>query len=300
VTATAVPGSDAARRRYLLALGGLGLVVVIWGLGPPMSKEISAPGLTVAAVRMWMAVPTMVALQMLSGSRPTWSQVWASRWGGLCFGANMAFFFTAIQHASIATVTLVGSLQPVTVLLGGIRFFGERPTPWRLGWTVVGIVSVGAAVAGAGAGVRATPLGLALSCGALVTLSAYLLVTRRTRARLSPSEYLTGVMVWAALAVTPMALVSGLALDAIDAADVFWLVVVLIGPGALGHLIMNWVITELPLGITALNMLPATVLSIAVAWPMHGEPVTPLQIAAGAVTLIAVALVVNGRPSWGR
>jgi probable blue pigment (indigoidine) exporter len=212
----------------------------------------------------------------------------------------MAFFFTAIQHASIATVTLVGSLQPVTVLLGGIRFFGERPTAWRLGWTVVGIVSVGAAVAGAGAGVRATPFGLALSCGALVTLSAYLLVTRRTRARLSPSEYLTGVMVWAALAVTPMALVSGLALDAIDSADVFWLVVVLIGPGALGHLIMNWVITELPLGITALNMLPATVLSIAVAWPVHGEPVTLLQVVAGAVTLVAVGLVVNGRPSWLR
>jgi drug/metabolite transporter (DMT)-like permease len=107
-------------------------------------------------------------------------------------------------------------------------------------------------------------------------------------------------MVWAALAVTPMALVSGLALDAIDSADVFWLVVVLIGPGALGHLIMNWVITELPLGITALNMLPATVLSIAVAWPVHGEPVTLLQVVAGAVTLVAVGLVVNGRPSWLR
>ncbi len=276
------------------ALAALGAVVVIWGLGPPLSKEISAPGLTVAAVRMWVAVPFMAVMQRVGGSRLSWRAIAAARWGGLAFGVNMAFFFTAIQHASVATVTLISSLQPVAVMLGAIRFFGERPTRWRLGWTAAGIASVALAVAGAGAAVRATPLGITLSVGAVISLSTYLLVSRRARGTLASAEYLTGVMVWAAITVTPIALWQGLALADLDGADWFWIVVVLVGPGWLGHLLMNWAITSLPLGITALNMLPATVISIAVAWPLHGEPVTAVQAVAGVATLISVALVVHG------
>ena len=89
-------------------------------------------------------------------------------------------------------------------------------------------------------------------------------------------------------------LFGGLAWGALDGHDWLWICVVLVGPGWLGHLLMSWAITEIPMNISSLNMLPSTVLSIGVAWPVNHEPVAPLQALFGLVTLVAVALVVRG------
>ena len=37
----------------------LGAVVLLWGMGPPLTKLITAPSLTVVFLRLWAAVPLM-------------------------------------------------------------------------------------------------------------------------------------------------------------------------------------------------------------------------------------------------
>lgn len=288
------PAADAARRRVLLAYLAMAGVVVTWGMGPPLSKLISGPPTTVAATRMWLAVPLTFAVLRSQGGRPSWRAVKGSFWGGLFFGANILCFFTTLRHASVATVTLISVLQPITVGLASVRMFGEKLTRWGLGWTLIAIAGVAGAVLAAGKTVRATPLGIGLSIATTLCLSAYMLSSRRARRTLAPNEYLFGVMVWAALLLTIPVLFEGLAWGSLDGHDWLYLSLVLIGPGWIGHLLLNWAITELPMSISSLNMLPTTVISIAVAWPINHEHVTLTQGLFGIVTLGAVALVVRG------
>lgn len=284
----------AARRRLLLAYAAMGGVIVTWGMGPPLSKLISGPPTTVAATRMWLAVPLTFLVLRSQGGRPTWRAVKGSFWGGLCFGANILCFFTTLRHASVATITLISVLQPIVVGFASVRLFGERLTRWGLGWTFVAIAGVAGAVLAAGKTVRATPVGIGWSIATTLCLSAYMLSSRRARQTLAPNEYLFGVMVWAALLLTIPVLFEGLSMRSLDGHDWIFLALVLVGPGWLGHLLLSWAITEMPMSISSLNMLPTTVISIAAAWPINHEHVTPTQGLFGLVTLGAVALVVRG------
>jgi len=297
---SATPASDLARPdtptiRAALPMAALLAVVVLWGIGPPMSKYVTAPSLTIVFVRLWMAVPVMFALQAFAGSRPSVEQLRRTALGGVMFGLNMVAFFASLKEASIATLTVIGALQPGFVMFGASRLFGERLTRWGVSFTAVGIVGAAIAVLGAGAGVRSTPIGVFWSALSMVAMCVYFLAGKRARSdtKLSATDYIAGVMLWAAIAVTPFSLLlGGLGrLDAIGRADVMWMTLVLIGPGVAGHLLLSWALRYVPVSMSSTAMLGSTVISIAVAWPMHAQPVTAVQALGGAIALGAVAAV---------
>ena len=286
--------TTAATRRVGLAYLAMGGVVLMWGMGPPISKLITGPPSTIAATRMWMAVPLTYLVLRVRGSRPSLVAMKGSFLGGVLFGSNMFMFFLSIRHLSIATFTLLGVLQPVTVGLVSVKMFGERMTRWGLVWTGVAVLGVAAAVLAAGKTVRATPFGLLLGVSTIMMFSGFMLASRHARKTIAPNDYLFGVMLWSALVLTIPVLFQGLELSAFDGKDWLWLVVVLIFPGWLGHLLLTWAIVEIPMSISSLNMLPSTVVSIAAAWPINHQHVNLKQCLAGLVTLIAVGLVVHG------
>ena len=286
------PESNTQRR--LLAYLALAGVVVMWAMGPPLSKLVLATPSTIVAVRMWMAVPLTQIAARLAGASFTRRSMKYSLPGGAFFGANMFLFFSALRHVSIATITLVGVLQPIIVTLVAARLFGERITRWWVAWTSVAIVGVAAAVLLAGKAVRATPFGLLLAISCTVCLAAYLVASREARRTLGAGEYLAGVMLWAAILLSIPLVFQGLHLNELDAKDWMLMGAILIGPGWIGHLLLNWAITEIPMSITSLQMLPSTVISVAVAWPVNNEPVTFAQAVAGLVTLVAVAMILHG------
>jgi drug/metabolite transporter (DMT)-like permease len=292
-------GPEADRRRMLAYLALFG-TVIIWGLGPPLSKKITATPTTIVAVRLWMAIPATMLVQRLSGSKPSLRSIRKAWLGGALFATNMLFFFSALRHVTVATLTLIGVLQPIVISVVSVKLFGEKLSRWWAIWTSVAIAGVVVAVLAAGRSLRADPFGLVLALGTVLAFSVYLLVARGAREHMGASEYLTGVMTWAALFLTIPLFFQGLRLHELGRGDFGWMMLVLLGPGMLGHLLMNWVIPKLPMNITSLQMLPSTVVSIAVAWPMHHEHITLSQALAGLVTLIAIGLVVHGpfrRPS---
>ena len=285
---------EVARRRTMLAYLALAGVVVMWGMGPPISKLIHGPPTTIAPTRVSMAVPLTYAVLRIEGRRPSLASLRRSVWGGIFFGSNLVVFFFALRHASIAIITLVGVLQPVTVGLVAVRLFGERLTRWGLAWTVVSIAGVVGAVLTAGKNVRATPLGLTLALITTACLSCYLIASRIARRTLATNEYLFGVMVWASLVTLVPMVIAGPAWGRLRAVDWLWMVVVLIGPGWLGHLLMSWAITQVPMSISSLQMLPSTVVSIGAAWLINHERVTVAEALFGLVTLVAIGFVVRG------
>ncbi len=290
-----VAGADRRSPALTAALPFLALagVVVLWGMGPPLSKMVTAPALTIVFVRLWLAVPVMTAIQFASGTRPNWATLKATFLGGIMFGANMVAFFAALRHASIATLTVIAALQPGLVMLLAGRVFGEKITRWGVSWTLVSIGGAGIAVLGAGAKVHTSMLGVVYSVLTLLAMAVYFLAAKTARKTVSASDYIAGVMFWAAVAVTPAAVV-GHGFDgfgSLGRGDLGWILLILIGPGVAGHLLMSWALRFVPVSLSSMAMIGTTVVSILAAWPIHHEPVTLLQVLGGAIALGGVAAV---------
>ncbi len=281
----------------ILPFLGLAVVMVLWGFGPPISKLISAPPLTASFTRLWTSSVAMVAMQALLHSRPTARIMRLSVGGGVAFGINSLAFFYALSNASIATITIVASLQPAVVMIGASKLFGERITKTFVLWTAVAIGGAALAVLGAGAAVHTNTLGVVCSVGSLLCMGAYFLASKQARVSLSAGDYVMGVMIWAALLVTPVVAIGGGLghLDQIGPSDWFWLGVMLIGPGVGGQLLMGWAVRFVPVSLTAMILLGSTAISIVAAWPIHHEAPGTLQLAGAAVTLVSVGAILRRR-----
>ena len=60
--------------------------------------------------------------------RLTWDVFKWSWLGGVCFGLNVALYFTSVRMTSIANVAIIGSLTPVIVFPIAVKWMGERVT----------------------------------------------------------------------------------------------------------------------------------------------------------------------------
>src|SRR5689334_20055227 len=73
--ATLPPVRVAASEQRGSAMAGIALVAVIilWGLGPPVTKLVTAPALVAVTIRLWASVPILVALVYATGGRISWN-----------------------------------------------------------------------------------------------------------------------------------------------------------------------------------------------------------------------------------
>jgi len=279
----------------------LALIIVIWALGPPISKLITAPPLVTASVRFWVSVPILFAVTYATGHRITRQTLQHTAVAGALFGANMVFVFAALQHASVAVLAVIQALQPGLVLTVAGRWLGERASPWHVAWTVVGIGGVLVVVLGNSPDVVMEPIGLLYGVLSMLSFTGYYLRTRKVRSTFDvhPLEWMTGSTLFSALAVTPVALVFSSAADYGELAgiDLVYLAFVTGVVGILGHTLMSWVHKFIEASRSSLYMLGMTVVAVLAAWPINNEPVTLQQLLGGLIVLSAVAAVVSRPPT---
>jgi drug/metabolite transporter (DMT)-like permease len=275
-------------------------VIVIWGLGPPVTKLITAPPLVAVSMRFWLSVPLVWIFTYATGGRVTRAVLQRTALPGVLFGINLALVFAALQHSSVAVLAVIQTLQPGVVLLIAGRWLGERATAWHVGWTTVGVIGVAVAILGGDPEVRGSAVGVALCVGSMLTFTGYYLINRRARSTtpISPMEWMCGVTLFAGLFVTPIALATSSVDDyrQLDGADWLYLVFVAVVVGIVGHAMMSWAHRFIPAARSSLFLLAMNVVAIAVAWPLHDEPVELVQAAGGLVVLVAVAAVLT-RPA---
>ena len=275
-------------------------VVVIWGLGPPVTKLITAPPLVGVSVRFWVSVPIVWAVTYAMGGRVT-KEILKRTWlPGALFGINLAFVFSALQHSSIAVLAVIQTLQPGIVLLVAGRWLGERATAWHIGWTAVGVLGVVVAILGGDPEVRGSALGVLFGVASMLTFTGYYLINRRARSTtpISPMEWMCGVTLFAGVFITPLALATSSLDDyrQLAGADWIYLLFVALVVGIVGHTMMSWAHGYIPAARSSLFLLAMNVVAIGAAWPIHDEPITWLQAVGGLVVLIAVAAVLS-RPA---
>jgi len=219
---------------------------------------------------------------------------------GAAFGINLVFVFLTINEGAVAVLSVFAALQPGIILVVAGPFLGERPTLWHVIWTIVGIAGTAIVVATGGEGFEVSAAALVYAAVSQLFFIVYFLLTKRERSRhdIDAVEWMSGVVVWAALAVTPWALLTSSAADyrAINGLDWLWLALIIVFTGGLGHIVMAWVHRYVDASRSSLYLLSMNVVAILAAWIIHDEPLTVIQMLGGVVVFAAVAAVISRPP----
>ena len=290
------------RRARLTGYGLAAGAAVLWATGAVTAKWLfSSIGFDVgpmalSGARAWLAfLVTLVYLALFRRGPLRVSRrdlPFLVMFGVLGLALVHFTYFQTIQLTNVATAILLEYLAPVLVLVVSVALLGER---WS--WTLP--VGVALSVAGCalmvgvlGGKLVVTPAGIGWGLASAVFFAGYTVMGKYAAQRYSP---------WTLL-------VYGL-----GAASLFWLVVMR-GPGQIlavvsrpaGFLAAGYVAvfsTVLPFGafLKALHYIDATKASVTatlepavagiLAYFLLGESLGPMQIAGGALVLVAIIIV---------
>ncbi len=191
-TGSAAPGASVDAHYLRTRLPGLAMagIIVLWGVGPPVSKLITAPPLVIASTRFWASVPILFAVTWATGHRVTRETLRHTWLAGALFGLNMVAVFFSLQRTSVTVLSILMALQPGIVLVVAGRWLGERPSRWHVAWTMVGILGVAIVILGNGPEVEMDALGVVGGVVSLLSFTGYYVRNRivRTRFEMHPLE----------------------------------------------------------------------------------------------------------------
>ena len=265
--------------------------VVFWGLGNVLVKHIELSGLSLAFNRLWLGGLVYTSALYLSGGRLTLRSVRRAAAGGVAFGLDIALFFVALKHTSVADASIISALQPALVFLVAGRLFGERVTGRFVAWTALATGGVVVAVLGSSTGAGRTTGGDLLATASLAAWAWYFVASRQAREQMTALEYQSALTIVAAVVVAPLALVSSHDLVVHDSATAGWVLVMVLVPGG-GHLMMNWAHRHAPITLMSMVTLGIPVVATAGAAVFLGEPVTLVEAVGIGLVVVAIAMIV--------
>jgi drug/metabolite transporter (DMT)-like permease len=211
--------------------------------------------------------------------------------GAVGYSAQAGAYFAALERIDASLLSLVLYTFPAIVAVAAIALGRDRPS-WRtavaLTLASTGLVLV---LAGAAAG-ELDAVGIALGLAAAVVYSGYILSSEGVTARVGPLALSTLVCTGAATTLTLAGIAGGnLAPGGVSAAGYGWLagIAVVSTVGAVGLFFAGLQ----RVGPTAASILSTLepVVTVALAFVVFGESLGPVQLAGGALVLLAVLVV---------
>lgn len=279
--------------RRTAAIAAVSAATVVWGSVGVFVKSTTLTGLSFAMYRLWLGVAVHLLALAVTRRRLSWATFRACAPGGALFALDISLGFTAVKLTTVANAAIIGALSPILITLVAGRMFGERPGRREGALIVLSFLGVGIVAVGSSGSPAWSPLGDLLALAGTVSWTAYWLFSKRARAQASALEYMTSVMLAAALTATPVALlVGGVPPAAPTPRDWAVLVTVALLPGMTGHLLVAWSHQHVESWLSALITQCSPAISAAMAWPVLGEPLTPLVVAGGLVVVGSTALVI--------
>ena len=290
-TASRVPAADRIGVIALLAgtaiIAWSGILVRFLDVGP-LAGAAWRMGLAVPALAVWAGVAGRGRAQAPDLRRVAVPLIFA----GLAFAIDVGLFHIAIFGTKVANATFIGNVAPILAVIGGAIFFEEHP-PWRV-WLALALALVGAWVMAGMVAPAQVRYGDAFALAAAAAYASYLLIIKLLRVELdAPTATLWSAAV-SAVALTIAALLHGETM--IPSTLLGWTIVVLLGvvSHAIGQGLTSVAVGRAPVGLIALVILAQPPFSALFAWGVLGEAMTALQMAGGAIILVAVLL---SRPS---
>ena len=219
---------------------------------------------------------------------------------GIALAIHFAAWFESLEWTSVAaSVTLVQS-QPLFVAVGAYLFLAERLTRQMVAGILVAVVgmatmSMGDLLSGA-ALVGADPLfGNLLAIVGAVMAGVYVLAGRSLRQRLALVPYVTIVYAVCTVVLLAISVGQGHALTGYPPREWAIFAALAIGPGLLGHTVLNWALGHLESSVVSVSLLGEPIGASALAVLVFAEFPTPATIGGGAIVLIGIVLTARDR-----
>jgi len=218
---------------------------------------------------------------------------------GVALALHFAAWFESLAWTSVAASVTLVQAQPVFVALGAWLLLRERVTSQMVAGivvTVAGMVamSLGDLLGGVLVGPR--PIyGNGLALFGAVMAAGYVLAGRSIRQRVALVPYVVVVYGVCALSLLVIVLVEGHGLTGYPPSEWAIFVGLAIGPGLLGHTVVNWALAHLESSVVSVSLLGESVGATILAFVFLSESPTLFTLAGGVVVLAGIALTAIDR-----
>ena len=281
--------------------GGMGRLaaataVTCWSAGNVIVAGFDLPGLQIGFWRLLLGAVVYGTFLYAGGRRITWATVRLVALPAVTIALEIALFFVAIQHTSLANATTIGALQPILLMAVASRRYREQVSVWLVGVALVAVGGVSLVMfGGGGGGVAGGHLrGDLLAVISMCLFTAYFVFVKDVRHRVDTFTLQTTSMAIGALVLLPLAAIdSGRLVPPFPSWSQWgWLALLLAVPGT-GHFLMNWAHLHVSLTLTGLLTLAIPVLSAGGGWLVLDQRLTAVQVIGMVVVLSTLVVVVR-------
>ncbi|HVD92111.1 MAG TPA: DMT family transporter [Vicinamibacterales bacterium] len=254
------------------------------------------PGTASAFYRVLIAGAVLVPWRLLrGGSRPVRPRAaWVAIAGGVFFALDLALWNSAVLRTQAAVASVLGNNTPFFVGMISWLVFHRRPRAsfWiGLALALAGCLMIMGADLRRGGEHAGNLTGDLMALLASVFFAAYLITTERIRPKMDTLTFSTLAIAGSIATLFILCLALGLPLSGYPPRA--WLA--LAGLGIVSQLLAYYALVyalgHLPATITSVGLLAQVPSTALLAMLLLGEPLTPLQIAGGAIVLVGIYVV---------
>lgn len=266
------------------------LAVIIMSTSSIIIRFCSAPALVIAFYRVLF---TSLMAGSLKGSKLKNSLIDIKRRdylliirAGFFLALHFAFWTTSLSYTSISSSVLFTNLQVIFVLLFSIVFLREKLSKLVIGGIMLALtgslfIALGDLQTGKFWGDM-----LALASGLFIAI--YLIIGRKVRTHIDAMNYTMLVSIVAALVLFPICWVMNLNLTNYSSLNWLLFFLLALGPGLLGHGVLNWALKYVKAPIVAVSILGESVGASILAFFIFQELLQWYQIIGGLLILTGI------------
>ncbi|KAB7518647.1 DMT family transporter [Halosegnis rubeus] len=217
---------------------------------------------------------------------------------GLALAAHFATWFESVDKTTVAASVTLVTTQPAFVAVGAYFLFGESLS--RRSLAGIGVALAGSAVMSldgllGGTTAPEPVLGNLLALAGAVLAGLYVLAGRSVRQRVNLVPYVTVVYVVCAGGLLAYSLALGDPVLAYPPREWLLFLGMAIGPGLLGHTVVNWALAHVESSVVSVSFVGEPVGSTVLALVILGEVPGALTLAGGAIVIGGIYLTARGR-----
>jgi drug/metabolite transporter (DMT)-like permease len=265
-------------------------------------KWSEAPATIISMYRMNLAC--LLLLPIVWAKRKEFLKLSKRDWlflsiAGMFLALHFALWFGSLKLTTVASSTIILSLQPIVALIGGFFIYKERVSMSILlpiGISVMGIIMVGWGDFGLGSTVM---IGNLLSFLSVIAVVGYLLIGQSKVKEISHWIYSFCVFLFAGLALTVYNLVTAVPISGYDPREwgIFLLLAIL---PTIAHVIFNMLLNDVNTTTISMSILGEPVGATILAVILLGEAVIGLQIIGGCFVLLGVCFFLRQQNKMDR
>ncbi|MFS0883092.1 DMT family transporter [Metabacillus niabensis] len=256
-------------------------------------KWSEAPSSILSMYRMYLACVLLLPMvyvkrrEFIKLSRREWLFLFVS---GVFLALHFALWFESLKLTTVASSTIILSLQPIVALLGGFIIYKERTsisTLMAIGISLIGVMMVGWGDFGLNS--KSVILGDILSFLSVIAMVGYLLIGQNKVKQISHWIYSFCVFFFAAITLNIYNISVGIPISGYDTREWGIFLLLAIFP-TIAHVIYNFLLNYVNTTTVSMSILGEPVGATILAVILLGEPVIFLQIAGGFFVLLGVFL----------